>query len=188
MQRIALLVAGAVALAAAGVAVASVASASSTTSTYTYRAKMTPGAETPKPKAPAAAKGTFTATVTGSGAVRTMKWKLTFSGLSGAAVGAHVHKGRAGVAGAVLVPLCGPCRSGQTGTTRISSGAADLLERGQTYVNVHTAKNQGGEIRGQVKLAGKSEGSSPSSGGGSGGTGGQTTSPTTTDSGGGYGY
>jgi len=94
----------------------------------------------------------FTAMVTESGSTRTISWKLTFSGLSGKAVGAHIHKGKAGVAGAVIVPLCGPCRSGQTGKLKVSKNTADVLERGGAYVNVHTAKNAAGEIRGQIKL------------------------------------
>ena len=63
-----------------------------------------------------------------------------------------MHKGKAGVAGAVLVPFCGPCRSGQTGQVKISKDAADVFERGGAYVNVHTPKNAAGEIRGQLKL------------------------------------
>ena len=34
----------------------------------------------------------------------------------------------------------------------MSKDAADVLERGGAYVNVHTAKNAAGEIRGQIKL------------------------------------
>ena len=41
---------------------------------------------------------------------------------------AHIHKGKRGVAGDVLIPLCGPCKSGQTGQMKISKDAADLLE------------------------------------------------------------
>ena len=113
---------------------------------------MSPGGEVPKPKAPAGAKGVFTATVTESGSTRTISWKLTFRGLSGKAVAAHIHKGKAGVAGAVIVPLCGPCKNGQTGKLKVSKDVADVLERGGAYVNVHTAKNAAGEIRGQIKL------------------------------------
>jgi hypothetical protein len=180
MPKTVALVTGALMLAIAGVALAGVATAGSSGSVYTYKATMAAKSETPKPKAPAGAKGVFTATVTESGSTRTLKWKLTFSGLSGRAVGAHVHRGKAGVAGAVLVPLCGPCRSGQTGTMKISSDAADALEHGLTYVNVHTTKNAAGEIRGQVKLTGDHAASNSSSG---------STGPATTvpdDGGGGY--
>jgi hypothetical protein len=83
-----------------------------------------------------------------------LKWKLTFSKLSGAATAAHIHKGKAGVAGPVVVPLCGPCRSGQTGKATISKSVVSALEAGNAYVNVHTTKNANGEIRGQVKVSG----------------------------------
>ena len=95
--------------------------------------------------------------MTENGSTRLLKWKLTFSGLTGKAIGAHVHKGKAGVAGAVLVPLCGPCTSGKTGQVKISKDVADLFERDLVYVNVHTNKNPAGEIRGQLKLVGEHE-------------------------------
>ena len=147
MPKLALSIATVVALAIVGVALAGSASR-----TYTYRAALSPGGEVPKPKAPAGARGAFAATVTESGSTRTISWKLTFRGLSGKAVAAHIHKGKAGVAGAVIVPLCGPCKNGQTGKQKISKDVADVLERGGAYVNVHTARNAAGEIRGQIKL------------------------------------
>ena len=147
MPKLVLSIAGAVALAIVGVALAG-----SAGTAYSYRATLAPGGEVPKPKAPAGARGVFTATVTESGSTRTLSWKLTFRGLSGKAVAAHIHKGKAGVAGAVIVPLCGPCKTGQTGKVRVSNDTADVLERGGAYVNVHTAKNAAGEIRGQIKL------------------------------------
>ena len=162
--------------AAAALAVLAVTGIAAAGSTYTYRAALSPGVETPKPKAPAGAKGAFTGTVTENGSARTLKWKLVFSGLSGQAVGAHVHRGKAGISGPVIVPLCGPCKSGQTGTMKITSSAADVLEHGLAYVNVHTKKNLGGEIRGQVKLTGEDSSSSPS-------TSGQTNPPATTSPG-----
>jgi hypothetical protein len=65
---------------------------------------------------------------------------------------AHIHQGKARVSGNVLVPLCTPCKSGQHGTIRLEGDVADLIEHsGSTYVNVHTAKNPAGEIRGQLK-------------------------------------
>ena len=172
MLKIFPFVAGAVALVAVGVALAS-----SAKTVYTYRSTLTAGSEVPKPKGAAGAKGAFTATVTESGSTRTISWKLSFSHLSGKAVGAHIHKGRPGVPGAVLVPLCGPCRSGQTGQVKISKNAADLLESGLAYVNVHTSRNAPGEIRGQVKLINHVVNQSPP----------QATDPTTTTPANGYG-
>jgi hypothetical protein len=161
MSKLVLYAATACALAVAGVFLAGVAVAGSAGSNHSYKATLAPGAEVPKPKAPAAARGVFTATVTSSGSTRTIRWKLTFKGLSGKAMAAHVHKGKPGVAGAVIVPLCGPCRSGQTGQVKISRDTADVLERGRAYVNVHTAKNAAGEIRGQVKLVANSSATTP---------------------------
>jgi hypothetical protein len=92
------------------------------------------------------AKGVFTASVSG----RRVSWKLTFSGLSGRAAASHIHKGKAGVSGPVVVPLCGPCKSGQKGTAKVSAAVAKKLTSGEFYVNVHTAKNPNGEIRGQI--------------------------------------
>ncbi len=62
--------------------------------------------------------------------------------------------GKVGAAGPVIVPLCGPCKSGQTGKATISGAVIKALESGKAYVNVHTAKNAAGEIRGQVKVSG----------------------------------
>lgn len=159
----------AIALIVAGLAVAAM-----TTDTYTYRATLTAGAEVPKPKAPAGAAGVFTATVTDTTTAATIRWTLTFRKLSGKAVGAHIHKGKPGVAGAVLVPLCGPCTSGRKGKATITKTVSELLERGRAYINVHTVKNAAGEIRGQVKLVKKTSTADdppPSDGGGGGGGG-----------------
>lgn len=126
-------------------------------STYTYKAAMTVAAEVPKPSAPAKARGVFSATVTEDTSIRVIRWTLTFRNLSGKAVAAHIHKGKPGVAGGVLVGLCGPCKNGQTGKATISSAVADALEQGRAYVNLHTAKNTAGEIRGQAKLVKSTE-------------------------------
>jgi hypothetical protein len=122
--------------------------------TYTVTAHLVPRGEVPAAKAPANAKGTFTGTYVENAKGAVLKWKLSFSGLSGAAMAAHIHKGKPGVGGPVVVPLCGPCTNGQTGTVKISKAVIAALESGGAYVNVHTAKNPGGEIRGQAKVAG----------------------------------
>jgi hypothetical protein len=128
--------------------------AASQTDTYKFSSKLTAGAEVPKPTGiPASATGTFTATTVEpkTGSVR-LTWKLTFAHLSGKALQAHIHLGKPGKAGNVLVPLCAPCKSGQTGKATIARSVENALEAGKTYVNVHTAKNLAGEIRGQVKV------------------------------------
>jgi hypothetical protein len=148
MARLVGIVAGLGALAVVGAALAA------STTTYSYRATLTPKSEVPAPNAPAKAAGVFTATVTDKKGKASIRWTLTFRRLSGRAMAAHIHKGAAGVAGAVVVPLCGPCRNGQNGRKAIDHELAEALERGGYYVNVHTAKNAGGEIRGQLKLVG----------------------------------
>jgi CHRD domain-containing protein len=128
--------------------------AASKSKTDKISAPLTVKQEVPKQvvKAPNA-KGSFTGTVVEKGKTATLKFRLSYSGLSGPATAAHIHLGKRGVAGNVLVPLCaGNCHSGMKGTATFKSDVVDKLERGQTYVNVHTAKNPNGEIRGQVKV------------------------------------
>ena len=116
--------------------------------TVKLSAKLTAAREVPKPKGvPAAATGTFTGTLKG----KKLTFKLTFSHLSGKAAAAHIHKGKAGVSGPVLVTLCGPCKSPVSKTVTVTSAQRNAIEHGATYVNVHTPKNLGGEIRGQIK-------------------------------------
>jgi hypothetical protein len=124
-------------------------------STYSYHATMGTRAEVPKPSAPARAAGVFNATVTERQGKATLRWTLTFRRLSGPAVAAHIHRGTSGVSGAVVVPLCGPCKTGQNKRQTIDGDLAEALEKGGYYVNVHTAKNAAGEIRGQLKLVGR---------------------------------
>jgi hypothetical protein len=121
--------------------------------TYKLSATLKAGAEVPKPTGvPAAATGAFTGkTVELANDKVRLTWRLTFSHLSGKPVAAHIHLGRKGKAGGVMVPLCGPCRSGQTGKATITHAQEKSIERGLTYANVHTPKNAAGEIRGQIK-------------------------------------
>ena len=134
-------------LVAGAVAVLALAAISSARSNVSVTAKLTVSQEVPKQavKAPHG-HGSFTATLTG----RKLKWKLTFAGLSGPATAAHIHIGAMGKAGPVAVPLCGPCKSGAHGTTTITAAVLKKIDKHLAYVNVHTAKNPAGEIRGQV--------------------------------------
>jgi len=106
--------------------------------------------EVPKPRAGARARGTFAGGLVRSGTGGSLSWRLTFQGLSGSATASHIHLGKRGKAGAVAVPLCGPCRSGAHGTARLNAKTVTALLAGGAYVNVHTARNAAGEIRGQI--------------------------------------
>jgi hypothetical protein len=114
-------------------------------STIKLTARLDAAQETPAPKA-AHGAGLFTASLTG----RSLTWRLTFARLSGRALAAHVHLGRQRVAGPIVVPLCGPCTSGAHGKVTVTARVRTALLAGGAYVNVHTARNPGGEIRGQV--------------------------------------
>jgi hypothetical protein len=149
--------------AAIGAALAAVgfASAAPQKDTYNLNANLKPRFEVPKPKGvPAGATGLFTGKVVELENDRArLTWRLTFSKLSGRADAAHIHRGRVGTAGAVLVALCGPCRNGQRGTATISHAQLRTIRTGRTYVNLHTKKNAAGEIRGQVRASEAESGS-----------------------------
>jgi CHRD domain-containing protein len=95
-------------------------------------------------------KGTGTAAITFDTASKALSWKLNYSDLSGPATMAHFHgPAEAGKNAGVAVPIPNTA-SGSEGTATLTDAqAADLLA-GKYYVNVHTAANPGGEIRGQV--------------------------------------
>ena len=117
----------------------------------TVAAAMNARQEVPKPKGAAnRASGTFTLTATKTDAGTTLAWRLTFRRLTGRATAAHIHIARRGAAGPVAIPLCGPCRSGTRGNATPNAAALAALEAGRAYVNVHTARNPAGEIRGQL--------------------------------------
>lgn len=82
-----------------------------------------------------------------------VNFKIIFQGLSGDVTGAHIHNGVAGTNGPVIFDL-GPFVQGNVIEGTWSPGA-DLaaFEAGELYVNIHTADNPGGEIRGQLILS-----------------------------------
>ena len=95
--------------------------------------------------------GTGTADLDYDAASKKLSWKVTYSGLSGPATAAHFHgPAEAGKNAGVMVPIPGAANSPVEGSATLTDAqAADLLA-GKLYVNIHTAANPGGEIRGQV--------------------------------------
>ena len=119
--------------------------------TANINTRLTPRREIPKPKGNVRrARGLFRGTVTKTGTTTELRWRLTFSRLTGRAIGAHIHLGAPGSTGRVVVALCGPCRSGVSRTARLRPSVVEALEDGLAYVNVHTRRNPRGEIRGQI--------------------------------------
>jgi hypothetical protein len=131
--------------------------------TYKVTSTLKASAEVPKPtEVRVGARGTFTATAVELANTKSrLAWKLTFTKLTGPAGAAHIHIGKVGKAGNVMVALCGPCKSGKPGTVTITRGQLATIRAGRAYVNLHTAKNAAGEVRGQLKATLTSQDASP---------------------------
>ena len=135
------------------------------TITQSFTATLSGDAERPTPVV-TTATGTagFTATINqGSGGLLTITYSVSVEGISGTASAAHIH-GPAGVddAAGIIVPLTvsgtgtsGAIITGSFTTTGNAAVSMDsllvLLRNGNSYVNVHTAANPDGEIRGQIR-------------------------------------
>src|SRR5262249_15842202 len=99
---------------------------------------------------PTDSKGTGSVTATFDTASKKLSWKGSVSGLTGPATAAHFHSGEVGKNGAVAVPIAAADKSTFEGPATLTDAQAKDLMAGKWYVNVHTAANKGGEIRGQV--------------------------------------
>jgi CHRD domain len=94
--------------------------------------------------------GKGTADIDYDAASKKLSWKLNYSGLSGPATAAHFHgPAEPGKNAGVAVPITNAA-SGSEGSATLTDAQAADLAGGKYYVNIHTAANPGGEIRGQV--------------------------------------
>ena len=81
-----------------------------------------------------------------------LRWTLSYSGLTGPASAAHFHgPALPGANAGVAVPFTSAASPSDGQATLTPAQVADLMA-GKWYVNVHTAANPGGEIRGQLML------------------------------------
>src|SRR5882757_3431502 len=101
---------------------------------------------------PTTTAGKGTADIDYDPASKKLSWKVTYSGLSGPATAAHFHgPAEAGKNAGVAVAIPAATSSPAEGSAVLTDAqAADLLA-GKYYINVHTAANPDGEIRGQVE-------------------------------------
>lgn len=99
---------------------------------------------------PVESKGSGSVTATFDTASKQLSWKGSVSGLSGPATAAHFHSAEAGKNGPVAVPITGADKGSFEGKATLTDAQADELMAGRWYVNIHTAANKAGEVRGQV--------------------------------------
>ena len=100
---------------------------------------------------PNTSAATGTADIDYDPASKKLSWKLSYSGLSGPATAAHFHgPAAAGANAGVAVAIPNATASPVEGSATLTDAQAADLVAGKYYINIHTAANPGGEIRGQV--------------------------------------
>jgi hypothetical protein len=112
----------------------------------TFTVTMTGKAETPKGDP----NGRGTARIKIEASKGELCFRLTWSNI-GTPVAAHVHKGKKGTAGPVVIPLFGGTAK-HTGCVKASKSllAKVVKSPASYYVNVHTQQFPGGAIRAQL--------------------------------------
>jgi len=96
---------------------------------------------------------TGTCAVTLDDVAETVTVSCTYSDLTSNANNAHIHAGAVGVIGAPIVTLSFDAATSGTATVTdasMSTANVNAMIAGDTYINVHSVNNSGGEIRGQV--------------------------------------
>jgi hypothetical protein len=101
--------------------------------------------EVPPVSVPGSGSGSFTIGEDGS-----VTGSVSTTGVEGTM--AHIHMGARGANGPVIVPLT---KNGNTyaapAGAKLNDAQMQAFKAGNLYVNVHTAKNKGGEVRAQLQ-------------------------------------
>jgi hypothetical protein len=100
------------------------------------------------PAVTTAASGTATVDIK---ADRSVTATVTVTGMT--ATASHIHEAAAGANGPVIVPFVktGDNTFAAAEGAKLTEAQYESYKAGKLYVNVHSAKNPGGEIRGQLK-------------------------------------
>ena len=111
----------------------------------TVNVRLTAAEEVPPVSASGSGSGGFTIGADGS-----VKGSVTTTGVPGTM--AHIHQGARGTNGPVIIPLT---KNGDTYTApagaKLTDAQMQAFKAGNLYVNVHTDRNKGGEVRGQLQ-------------------------------------
>jgi len=100
------------------------------------------------PPVTTSASGSGTITV---GPDKSVSGSITTTGV--AATAAHIHSGEPGKNGPVIIPLVKTADNvwSVPAGAKLTDAQHESYRAGNLYVNVHSAANKGGEIRGQLK-------------------------------------
>lgn len=121
--------------------------APSVAATVNMKAELKGASEVP----PNASGGTGSVAVAYDTDSKKLSWKGSVTGLSGPATAAHFHgPAEPGKNAGVAIPISGADKGTFDGSATLTDAQAKELLDGKWYVNIHTATNKAGEIRGQL--------------------------------------
>ena len=112
-----------------------------------YTARLTGTAEVPS----VTTAGTGAAKVSLDPKTKKLEWSITHSKLSGPPTMAHFHgPAGAGANAPPVITIAPPLDGLISGSATLTDAQIADLKAGSWYINIHTAQNPKGEIRGQV--------------------------------------
>ena len=121
--------------------------------TVLFKAELDASTQAP----PTESKGAGTVSANYDTITKVLNWKGTHSGLTGPATSAHFHgpaePGRSADVAIWISTKGSPLPASFEGQATLSDAQAAEMMVGLWYVNIHTARYPGGEIRGQLQLA-----------------------------------
>src|ERR1044071_109911 len=93
------------------------------------------------------------AELTYDASTKTLRWTISYWGLTGSATAAHFHGPGGEGANAGMMITISPLSSPMKGAAILTEDQSKALLSRNMYINVHTAKYTDGEIRGQLTPA-----------------------------------